>query len=110
MSKTQIQNIVKDREDIKKRWEAGEHKEKKYVKVRKVGYDELDEVVWKWFTRARAKNIPVSGRLIQERAVMYAEEIGLDGFLMDGYKSGRSVTMCECPFCQEKQQMSTQLW
>jgi len=74
VGKTQIQNIVKNREDIKKRWESSENKVKKYTKVRKMGYDELDKVVREWFTRARAKNIPVSGRLIQERASMYAAE------------------------------------
>ena len=40
-----------------------------------MGYEELDKVVWKWFTRARTKNIPVSGKLIQERALMYAAEL-----------------------------------
>ena len=25
----------------------------------------IDEVMWEWFTKARAKNIPVSGRVIQ---------------------------------------------
>ena len=55
--KIQIQGIVRNGEDILKRWEAGEHSEKKYTKVRKTGYE--DKVVWEWFTRARAKNIPV---------------------------------------------------
>ena len=72
--KIQIQGIVRDEEDILKRWEAGEHSEKKYTKVRRTGYEDLDKAVWEWFTRARAKNIPVSGKLIQERAIMYAGE------------------------------------
>ena len=80
VGKTQIQNIVKEQEDIRKRWASGECSDKKYAKVRKTGYEELDRVVWEWFTRARAKNIPVSGRLIQERAVMYASELGIERF------------------------------
>ena len=44
--------------------------------VRKMGYEELDKVVWKWFARARADNIPVSGKLIQEWALMYADQLG----------------------------------
>ena len=81
VGKTQIQNIVKDKDNIRKRWEAGESAAcRKYTKVRKTGYEELDKVVWEWFTRARAKNIPVSGRLIQERAMMYAAELGLESF------------------------------
>ena len=70
--KTQIQGIVRDGENILKIWEAGEHSEKKYTKVRRTGYEDLDKVVWEWFTRARAKNILVSGKLIQDRAIMYA--------------------------------------
>ena len=80
VGKTQIQNIVKDKEDILKQWAAGESSSKKYTKVRKTGYEEIDKVVWEWFTRARAKNIPVTGRLIQERAIMYASELGIDQF------------------------------
>ena len=67
VGKTQIQNIVKDKEDILKQWAAGESSSKKYTKVRKTGYEEIDKVIWEWFARARAKNIPVTGRLIQER-------------------------------------------
>ena len=69
VGKTQIQGILYDREDITKRWEAGECTDRKYAKFRKVGYEEIDKVMWEWFTRARAKNIPVSGKLIQEQAL-----------------------------------------
>ena len=80
VGKTQVQNIVRDKEDMWKRWAAGECLDRKYTKFRKTGYEELDKVVWEWFTRARAKNIPVSGRIIQEHALMYASELGLDSF------------------------------
>ena len=80
VGKTQIQGIVRDKDDILRRWEAGERSDKKYTKARKVGYEELDKVVWEWFTRARATNIPVSGKLIQERALMYAGELGHANF------------------------------
>ena len=80
VGKTQIQNIVKYTEDILKQWPAGEPSNKKYTKVRKTGYKEIDEVVWEWFTGARTKNIPVIGKLIQERAIMYASELGIDQF------------------------------
>ena len=56
VGKTQIQNIVKDKEDILKQWAAEESSSKKYTKVRKTGYEEIDKVIWEWFTRARASN------------------------------------------------------
>ena len=52
---TEVEGIVCDREDILKWWEAGEHSDKKYTKVRKIG-EELDKVVWEWFTRARKES------------------------------------------------------
>ena len=69
-----------DREDTTKRWEAGERTDRKYRKLRKLGYEELDRVVWEWFKQARAKNIPVSGKLIQEHALMYATDLGHASF------------------------------
>ena len=80
VGKTQVQTIVKEREDILRRWESGERSNKKYVKPRTAGYDDLDKLVWEWFTTARAKNIPVSGRMIQEQARLYAAELGHEGF------------------------------
>ena len=80
VGKTQIQNTVKDKEDILKQWAAGESSSKKYTKIRKTGYEEIDKVVWEWFTRARAIKIPVTGRLIQERAIMQVSELGIDQF------------------------------
>ena len=80
VGKIQIQEIVRDRQKILKRWEGGERSDRKYTKVRKIGYKELDKVVWEWFTRARAKNIPVSGKLIQERTLMYTAELGHSSF------------------------------
>ena len=53
----------------------------KYVKPRTAGYDDLDKLMWEWFTAARTKNIPVSGRMIQEQAFLYTAELGHEGFL-----------------------------
>ena len=80
VGKMQVQSIVRDREDILKRWESGERSNKKYVNPRTAGYEDLDGLVWEWFTTARAKNIPVSGRMIQERARFYAAELSHEGF------------------------------
>lgn len=53
---------------------------KKCIKARRSGYEEVNRLVWDWFTGARARNMPVSGRMIQERARMYAAEMGYDNF------------------------------
>ncbi len=80
VGKTQVQTIVKEKEDIMKRWEEGERSNVKYCKPRTAGYCDLDKIMWEWFTRARSKNIPVSGKTIQEKALMYAAELGHSEF------------------------------
>ena len=50
------------------------------MKPRTAGYEDLDRLVWEWFTTARAKDIPVSGRMIQERACLYTAELSHEGF------------------------------
>ena len=55
VGKTQIQVIVKERDVTQRRWESGERLDKKYVKPRMAGYDDLDKLVWEWFTIARLR-------------------------------------------------------
>ena len=52
-----MQSIVKDRDDIMRKWEEGERCTAKYSKSRAVGYENLDKILWEWFIRARSKNI-----------------------------------------------------
>ena len=80
VGKTQIQSIVKEKDELMKRWESGSRADAKYSKPRTASYEDIDEVMWEWFTKARAKNIPVSGRMIQEKALMFAGEMGHLGF------------------------------
>ena len=49
----------------------GDLSDRKYSKPIIAGYEDLDKIVWEWFTIARAKNTPVIGRLVQEKAILY---------------------------------------
>lgn len=42
VGKTQIQSIIKDKETIMKEWQEGGNAERKYVKARRLLYDDLD--------------------------------------------------------------------
>jgi len=55
--------------------EAGDRANVKYSKPRTAGYKDLDKIMWEWFIRARSSNISVSGRMVQEKALVYAEEL-----------------------------------
>ena len=65
--KMQIGRIRLDKEAIMAEWNSGGRPDLKYVKRRKTTYAELNDLVWEWFSTARSKQLPVSGRLIQVR-------------------------------------------
>ena len=55
-----------------------------------------NETVFKWFQQARLKNIPISGPIIQEKALQYARELGYNDFKassgwLDSWKSRFNV-------------------
>jgi hypothetical protein len=78
--KTQIQAIAKDKISILDEWEKGGNSDLKYVKRRKTTYEALNQLVWDWFCAARSKNVPISGKMIQEKAIILALEMGHDDF------------------------------
>ena len=43
-------------------------------------YNILDTAMWDWFQSARSINIPLSGPLIQEKALEFAASLGIDEF------------------------------
>ena len=79
--KTQIQNIIRNKDSIMTLWRSGDGRPtQKTVKIRKITYPEVDKLVWDWYCLARAKNIPVSGRMIRQQARKYSLKLGHDGF------------------------------
>lgn len=64
--KTQIASLKVAKVEILQKWESGSRVDQKYLKRRKTVYDDLNNLVWDWFCAARAKDLPVSGRLIVE--------------------------------------------
>ena len=43
-------------------------------------YGRINDLLWQWFSQARAKNIPLSGPILQEKAIAFALELGIDDF------------------------------
>ena len=43
-------------------------------------YGELNKILYEWFKQARGKNMPISGPVLQEKALQYATDLGLDDF------------------------------
>ena len=80
VGKTQISELLKEKEEIRKMWVLNSNENLKNLKFRKTETSEIDEVLMKWFRSARAKNIPVSGVLLQEKAREVGESLGLETF------------------------------
>ena len=51
---------------------------RKNVKAGKL--KDLDKAVFKWFMSARLNNTPVSGQVLQEKAIGLAKKLGIDDF------------------------------
>ena len=67
--KTQISRIKSEKALIMTEWQSGGRSDLKYVERRKTTYEALNNTVWEWFVKARSKNLPISGRLIQVKIV-----------------------------------------
>ncbi|GBN15704.1 Tigger transposable element-derived protein 4, partial [Araneus ventricosus] len=61
VGKTQISELLKNKEGIRKIWILNSNENLKNLKFRKTETSEIDEVLVKWFRSARAKNIPICG-------------------------------------------------
>ena len=51
VGKTQIQTIIKDREEITKKWKYEDRSEMINSKPTIAGYENLKKIVWEWFIR-----------------------------------------------------------
>lgn len=72
MGKTQIQDILKNKEALRKDYEDGAPPEKKR-NLRKTGNEEINSLIYEWFRIARSKNMPVTGPVFQEKSRIFAE-------------------------------------
>ena len=54
----------------------GQHKRK----IRKTGNEEINKLTWEWFKDVTACRLPVSGPLLQERALKFATDLGNNDF------------------------------
>lgn len=79
VGKSQVGEILKKKKEIRKSFiESGNEQRKK--KFSKTGSAALDQIVFNWFSKVRTKNIPVSGPILQEKALDVAKELELDQF------------------------------
>lgn len=73
--KTQVYEILKNKEKIKEEWMRGGNGDIKR-KPKESHHDDVNSTVLEWFMDARSRNLPVSGTIIQEKAREIANHFG----------------------------------
>lgn len=97
-SKTQIQNILKDKDRLLREWKEGGSQ---FVKrKRKQRNENVNSFVWEWFKEARAKGLPLSGPILQEKAREFAAFFNIEKFnasngWLDSFKKRHNIVFRE---------------
>ena len=77
ISKSSAANILTRTEEYQNDYLSNANKGIKR-KIKSDSSMRIDEILFEWFTAQRAKHIPISGPLLQEKALQIAEELGVD--------------------------------
>ncbi len=95
--KSQIQKIVAEKDAIRASWDSGTvNADRRFVKARKCLYQDVNDKVYDWFCDQRAKNFPISGTLIIQKANIVALEVGQPDFegsngWLDGWRKRHNI-------------------
>ncbi|CAF3004919.1 unnamed protein product [Rotaria sp. Silwood2] len=76
ISKSSVTNILTRRTEYEDDYLTNANKGIKR-KLKNGNGRQIDEILFEWFTAQRAKNIPISGPLLQEKALQIAEELDI---------------------------------
>ncbi|XP_052255184.1 tigger transposable element-derived protein 4-like [Dreissena polymorpha] len=79
VGKTQIQSVMKRKRDIIEEYEGDGNLQTKRPR-KATEYDDLNDLVHKWFLDATGRHVNISGPLLKERALKFAAELGLASF------------------------------
>ena len=79
VGKTQIQSIIKNKDNIMKDYENNCNQGRKRQR-KQTPHDDVNDLTWEWFKSTTRRNMPVSGPLIQTQALKFAQDLGLNEF------------------------------
>ena len=91
IGKSTASDIIKRKDIYKGHWESNATPDKQRF-GNDAKFDRINDLVWDWFCTVRSKNIPLSGPIIQEKALYFAQELGLDDFRASNGWLGRWKT------------------
>nr|CAI5841347.1 unnamed protein product [Callosobruchus analis] len=79
VGRTQINDILKNKSDLKKIFEENSNPEQKRKFPKTEGLA-IDQVVYNWFCKSRNRNIPISGPLLKEKALEAVKNLKILNF------------------------------
>lgn len=74
-----LSTIIKNKTSIEQ-FASNLARPEKFKRNRDVSHKNINTAVFKWLSAARDKNVPVSGPLIKEKALQFAEHLGSTDF------------------------------
>lgn len=77
--KTQVYEILKNKDKIKEEWMRGSNGDVKR-KPKENSNEDINSTLLQWFMDARTRNLPVSGPILQEKAKEIAQHLGKQNF------------------------------
>ena len=80
IGKTQVSGILKRKAEILEEYETATNLTSKRRCQSVPEHNDLDAVMFTWFSRLRSLNVPVTGPMIQTKAIAVAREMGIDDF------------------------------
>ncbi len=69
---------LKNKEKIVNAFESGNNRSTQ--KLKSSNYQNLDQAVYKWFVKVSDEGLPVNGKIIKEKAIKVAEELGIENY------------------------------
>ena len=79
VGKSTVGDILRKKDTYLEQFELNANSNKQRFNTNCKFFD-INDVVWKWFSSARSKGIPISGPIIQEKALQFATELNIPDF------------------------------
>jgi hypothetical protein len=75
-----ITKIKNNKRVIEEAIEENQPSCKRRLNLRRTANYDINVLMWKWFNEVRSRNIPVSGVIIRQKALKYADSLGIENF------------------------------
>ncbi|XP_070560224.1 tigger transposable element-derived protein 4-like [Ptychodera flava] len=79
IGKSTVSDIIKKKDEYVAQFEANADANRQRLN-HSAKFHDVNALTWDWFQQARAKNIPISGPLLQEKALSFANSLQIHDF------------------------------